>query len=224
MVVRQQYGLVDIANSPAKGAIEHAVANRLVDSLPNGRSRPGEGLTRSELATYLAMGNNLRQSLPLNGVTNLGDVPASASYRGASEAAVARGGSLRDLTQQQNGLMTLASSGFKPGQLVTRLDLAYSLVQSLAQQDNAVGYSGAVTVPYNGQNVTIEDQAAIPAHLRGYVQLALNLDLINARFAVTQGPFDLQPVIRAYFDPASTVRPEYFAVAAGRFSDRFGNN
>ncbi len=60
-------------------------------------------------------------------------------------------------------------------------------------------------------------QASIPASLRGYVQLALDLGLINARFTVTQGPFDLQPTLHAYFDPGQGVTRAAYAVAAGRY-------
>ena len=60
-------------------------------------------------------------------------------------------------------------------------------------------------------------EAAIPASLRGHVQLALDQGLINARFTVTQGPFDLEPTLHAYFDPGKTVTRAGFAVAAGRY-------
>ncbi|HEY4555562.1 MAG TPA: hypothetical protein VIG68_03895, partial [Lysobacter sp.] len=66
------------------------------------------------------------------------------------------------------------------------------------------------------------DAASIPASLRGYVQQALDLGLINARFAVTQGPFDLQPTVRAYFDPATPVTRGAYAAAASRLLGVYG--
>jgi serine protease AprX len=41
--------------------------------------------------------------------------------------------------------------------------------------------------------------------------------LVNARFAVTQGPYDLQPTLHAYFDPNKLVTRAAYAVAAGRY-------
>ena len=81
----------------------------------------------------------------------------------------------------------------------------------------ARAFSGTVTAFYQGQRITIDDASTIPAGLRGYVQLALDQGLINARFTVTQGPFDLQPTLHAYFDPNKLVTRAAYAVAAGRY-------
>jgi serine protease AprX len=70
--------------------------------------------------------------------------------------------------------------------------------------------------------IPIDDAASIPAPLRGYVQLALDLGLIDARFVLTQGPFDLQPVLHAYFDPGRTVSRAAFAAAASRHMGVYG--
>ena len=75
--------------------------------------------------------------------------------------------------------------------------------------------------PPPGFRVPIDDAASIPASLRGYVQLALDLGLINARFAVTQGPYDLAPTLHAYFDPTKTVTRAAYAVAAGRYMSHY---
>jgi len=45
----------------------------------------------------------------------------------------------------------------------------------------------------------------------------LDLGPINARFTVTQGPYDLQPTLKAYFDPAQTVTRGAYAAAASRW-------
>jgi serine protease AprX len=42
--------------------------------------------------------------------------------------------------------------------------------------------------------------------------------VINARFTVTQGPYDLQPTVHAFFDPAGWVTRAAYAVAAGRYA------
>ena len=113
--------------------------------------------------------------------------------------------------------MGLLNGAFRPNDNVTRVSLAYSLVQSLALQSEARAFSGTLTAFYQGQRIPVDDAATIPAGLRGYVQLALDQGLINARFTVTQGPFDLQPTLHAYFDPNKLVTRAAYAVAAGRF-------
>ena len=95
--------------------------------------------------------------------------------------------------------------------------VADPLVQSLALQNEARSFDGPLTAFYDGKRIPLEDAASIPASLRGYVQYALDLGLINARFAVAQGPYDLQPTLKAYFDPSTKVTRAAYAVAAGRY-------
>ncbi|HEY8585803.1 MAG TPA: S8 family serine peptidase [Rhodanobacter sp.] len=211
-------GLSDIGNHPAKSAIQFAVANRLVDGYANGQFRPDQALKRSELAQYLLMGTSVRQYLPFSGQPSFTDLSISNSAYPFAESAIARGAALRDLSNSQDGVMLLQSNGaFRPNDSVTRVSLAYSLVQSMALQEAARSFSGDLTVFYDGRRVAIDDAAMIPANLRGYVQLALDRGVINARFAVTQGPYDLQPTLHAYFDPNVTVTRAAYAVAAGRY-------
>ena len=214
-------GLDDIGTHAARGAIEFAVANRLVDGYSDRKFRPDQPLKRIELAQYLTMGASVRQDLPLDGIARFSDISPTAQLYPFAEAAVAPGAPLRDLSQAHDGVMRLIGGAFKPNNGVTRSDLAYALVQSLALQDEALAFAGTVTVAYNGSRIALEDNASIPSSLRGYVQLALDQGLINARFAITQGPFDLQPTIRAYFDPNGTVTRAYYAVSAGRFLDQY---
>lgn len=80
-----------------------------------------------------------------------------------------------------------------------------------------VGGNGQpVTVTVNGQKVALDDAASIPAGLEGYVSVALELNLINAYYSVTQGPFDLQPVLHATFKPSQPVTRGDFAVVVTR--------
>jgi serine protease AprX len=210
-------GLNDIANHPARQAIEFAVANRLVDGYSDKNFRPDQYLKRSELAQYLVMGASVRQHLPFNGVPSFSDLSTSSFAYPFAEAAVARGAALRDLSQNQAGVMGLLNGAFRPNDSVTRVSLAYSLVQALALQDQALAFNGTLTAFYNGQRIPIDDAGLIAPSLRGYVQLALDQGVINARFAVTQGPYDLQPTLHAYFDPNKLVTRAAYAVAAGRF-------
>ncbi|GAB1596366.1 S8 family serine peptidase [Lysobacter claricitrinus] len=210
-------GLDDIANHPARQAIEFAVANRLADGYADKTFRPDANLKRIELAQYLSMGQNIGQSLPFNGRSSFSDLGTGSSGYAFAEAAIARGGSLRDLAHNQDGVMGTVNGAFRSNDAVTRVSLAYSLVQSMALQPQAQSFSGDLTAFYDGKRVPVADAASIPAALRGYVQQALDLGLINARFAVEQGPYDLQPTLKAYFDPNKTVTRAAFAVAAGRY-------
>jgi serine protease AprX len=214
-------GLADIATHPARQAIEFAVANRLVDGFSDGRYRPDQYLKRIELAQYLTMGSNVRQQAPLNYVASFSDVATGTDAYYYAESAVARGGALRDLTQTQTAVMGLAAGKFLPSTAVTRASLAYSLVQSMALQQQATSFTGTLTAWYMGNRIPVEDVGNIPAALRGYVQLALDLGLINARFTLTQGPYDPQPVVHAWFDPSKLVTRADFAVIAGRYQTSY---
>jgi serine protease AprX len=210
-------GLNDIANHPARQAIEFAVANRLIDGYSDKQFRPDQYIKRSEMAQYLLMGTSVREHLPFDHKPSFTDLATSDPAYPFAEAAIARGAPLRDLKQTQYGVMGLLNGAFHPNDNVTRVSLAYSLVQSLALQDQAVAFNGQLTAFYDGKRIPIDDAALIPASLRGYVQLALDQGVINARFAVTQGPYDLQPTLHAYFDPNKMVTRAAYAVAAGRF-------
>lgn len=214
-------GLNDVANHPARQAIEFAVANRLVDSYSDKQFRPDHALKRSELAQYLVMGATVRQHLPFNGRSSFTDLAAGDPRYAYAESAVARGAPLRDLSQTHDGVMGTVNGAFRPNDSVTRVSLAYSLVQSMGLQAQARAFNGELTAFYDGKRIPIEDAASIPASLRGYVQLALDLGLINARFALTQGPFDLQPTLHAYFDPSKVVTRAAYAVAAGRYLTQY---
>ena len=210
-------GMGDVANHPARQAIEFAVANRLVDGYSDNRFRPDAYLRRGELAQYLVMGASVRQSLPLDGVPSFDDLDTANVAYPFAEAVVARGAALRDLVQAQDGVMGLLNGDFRANDYVTRASLAYSLVQSMALQAEARAFNGQLTAFYNGQRIPLDDAGSIAPSLRGYVQLALDQGLVNARFTLTQGPFDLVPTLHAWFDPSKKVTRADYAVAAGRY-------
>ncbi|MDQ3495887.1 MAG: S8 family serine peptidase, partial [Pseudomonadota bacterium] len=214
-------GMNDVASHPARQAIEYAVANRLVDGYSDKQFRPDAELKRSELAQYLLMGTSVRQHLPFSGKPSFTDLRTGTAAYPFAESAVASGGALRDRSQAQAGVMGLLNGKFRPNDSVTRVSLAYSLVQSLALQAEAQAFTGPLTAFYDGKRIPVEDAASIPASLRGYVQLALDHGLINARFTVTQGPYDLQPTLHAWFDPTVTVTRVAYAVAAGRYMSHY---
>jgi serine protease AprX len=210
-------GMDDVASHPARQAIEFAVANRLVDGYSDKQFRPNQNLKRGELAQYLMMGASVRQHLPFDHHPGFTDLDTSDPAYPFAESVVATGAALRDLDQRQMGVMGLYNGAFRANDNVTRVSLAYSLVQGMALQPQAQAFSGELTAFYDGKRIPVADAASIPASLRGYVQLALDQGLINARFIVTQGPYDLQPTLHAYFDPDKFVTRAAYAVAAGRY-------
>ncbi len=214
-------GLSDIAGNAAESAIKVAVSERLVDGSSNGRYRPTQALKRAELAQYLVRGAAIRQFLPLDGSSTFSDV--SATDRPFVEAVAAQGAALKDRVQQANGVMRPTASGtFAPTASVNRANLAYSLVQSLGLQADALALnSGDVTVQYGDSRIAIDDAAQIPADLRGYVQLALDLNILNAYFTLQQGPYDLVPTIHATFRPTQTVTRGDYAVTIARFFNAY---
>ena len=117
--------------------------------------------------------------------------------------------------------MQFANGQFRPGDSVSRSDLAYSLVQSLGQEALAAPYSGDVYVTYNNQRIKLDDSASIPLDKRGYAQLAIDLGLMNVRFTLTQGTFDPAPVIHGWFDPARAVTRAEYVISAGLLANEY---
>lgn len=214
-------GLNDVAGHPAQSAIEYAIANRLMDGLANGTFKPDQALKRGEMAQYLLMGASVRQQLPLGGGSSVSDVGVNDPLHPFVESVVASGGALRDLQHDDGAVMGRLGGAFRPNDSVTRVSLAYSLVQAMGLQDQALAFQGTPTAFYDGRRIPLSDAASIPTALRGHVQVALDQGLINVRFALTQGPFDLQPTVQAYFDPSTTVTRAAYAVAASRFDSAY---
>lgn len=214
-------GLNDIAGHAVRGAIEHAISQRLADGYSDGNFRPDQVLTRAELADFLTMGGSIRQQLPRPGDAAATDVGFRDPHFAAIAAVTTAGGVLRDLSHRQAPVLPLRAGAFLPTAAVTRLDLAGALVQALGLEANALGFSGPLTVQYEGRRLAIEDAASVPANQRGYVQLALDQGLLGARFWLTQGPLDPQPVVHAKFDPATPVTRAAYVVAIGRWLEQY---
>lgn len=217
-------GLNDISGNSAEDAIKLAVSERLVDGYPNGKYKPSSPLIRIDLAKYLMMGQGIRQYYPTNNVVSFGDVPDNQTL--LVESVTNKGAAIRDQFQIYKGVMQPASTGtFSPTKTVDRLHLAYSLVQSLGLQKSADSLAGQpVKVYYYDQEITLDDDDKIPAEYKGYVQLAVNLKLINVYFFLTQGPYDLEPTLHASFKPAQTVTRGDFAVIITRTFDEWQKN
>ena len=209
-------GLNDISGHPAENSIKLAVSSRLVDGFPTGMYMPNDPLKRIDMAKYFMMGQAIRQYLPTNGTININDV--SFDQQLLVESVTAKGAAIRDRFQVLKGVMLPTSTGvFSPDASVKRIDVSYSFIQSLGLQLKADSLAGTqVKVTFNSQVITLDDNADIPSNLRGYVQLALNLNLMNAYFTMTQGPYDLAPTMHASFKPNDIVSRGDFAVIVTR--------
>ncbi len=210
-------GLDDIAGHPAEASIKMAVNARLADGTGDG-FKPDELLKRIDLADYLMMGGGIRQFLPVDGNLTLSDVKDKHLV---AESVVAKGAALRDQEHKFNGIMLPLSPGkFSPKTKLNRAEIAYSLVQSLGFQEYALERNGQTpAVEWEGETYPLEDADDIPAGLEGYVSLALDLNLINAYYSVSQGDYDLEPTIHVNFQPLKDVTRADFAVIITRTFD-----
>jgi serine protease AprX len=200
----------DIQNSPVKDQIVQALVHRLMDTFPDDTFRPNRNVTRKDFANAMVTNSALRQSLA--------DAPLFSDVSGAqeaiAEAVTAEGPTLRDFDFTHSGLMNSSGSSFSPSSTVTRLDVAVALVKALGLDDAAKARAGTdVTVTSNGQTLVLADENQIPSELRGYVQLALDRQLLQAFFSLEQGPVDFVPTLIARFMPATAVNRAMLAVS-----------
>lgn len=210
-------GIDDISGHPAESAIKLAVSERLVDGNKTRKFLPNQFIKRKELADFLVMGAGVRQYLPVNGVNTISDV--NSNDLAFIEAVTAKGAALKDSAQSTKGVMLPTATGkFSPDDKVTRASLAYSLVQALGLEIEASESTNEpLTVQYGEGRVVIADASSVPAGLKGYVQLALDLNILNAYFTVVQGPYDLEPTLVANFEPNKGVTRGDYAVTITRY-------
>jgi serine protease AprX len=212
-------GLDDIEDHPAKSFIEYAVSEELVDAKITGY-KPNAILSRQDLADFLTLGAGIRQSnLATSNAFN--DVDDEAKLAAAINAVNSTGAALRNTKQMQAPVLLGTLTGFNPQGGVDRTQLAYSLVQSLALQPFAESFSGEITVVFQDQRIALADQGDILAEFKGYVQLALDLGILNAYFDIEQGAFDLEPTITANFNGTNIVSRGDYAVAITRFLNNY---
>jgi|CXWL01.1.fsa_nt_gi subtilisin family serine protease len=210
-------GLNDINGHAGRAFIEAAVGDHLVDSDAFGLYHPDDRLNRGEWARFLNMGAAMRQSDPLTGPT-FADVPASHPlYAYAEAVGAARGDTLRDTFYGEGPLLPANGGNFNADGAVSRLELAVVMIKALGLQSVAAAFQGEVRAAYNGKLYRVDDEAEIPPELRGYAQLALDLQLVPARFTSVQGPFDTAPNLYARFEPGQNVTRAFYAATAVRF-------
>jgi serine protease AprX len=220
-ITQQQFILAavpDIQNHPAQAAIESALKNRQMDTFADGNFYPDQNVTRGDFADHLYLNTPLRQQLAAT--PRYSDV--ASGQRGIAEAVTTSGSTLRDYNFTPAGMMSPVGPLFKASGEITRLDLAVALVRALGLDTEARAKAGTnVTVSYNGQTLTLTDNASIPAAQRGYVQLALDKGILQAYFSLEQGPFDLQPTLKARVKPADPVTRAWLAYAFDHYRQHF---
>ncbi len=208
----------DIAGHPAEAQIRAALENRLMDTVGANLFLPDAPATRAALADALMLNTPLRQTL--GATPKFGDL--SGRIAAVAEAVTANGSTLRDWDFAPAGMMSASSSSFNPGHSAKRIDVAVALVRALGLDAEARALVGRpVTVNYNGQTITLSDNAEIPLDKRGYVQLALDKQLLEARFNLEQGPFDFQPTLKARVGANEAMTRAFLAHALANFRQRF---
>lgn len=215
-------GLSDIEGHPYENAIKFAVSKRLMDGFSVG-FRPDAKLQRKDLAKSLVMGGAVHQYRDLDNEPkpNLSSVPKH--YKAFIESVSVEGGALKDGLRVQAPIMLSDGGNFSPKARVDKLELAYSLVQVLGLESFAKAFDTDedITVDYNGQSVVVTDLDNIPDNMKGYVQAAIQLSLLNVKFTVVQGEFDLTPQLTATFSPDFEVTRAEYALTAGRLFGQY---
>lgn len=208
----------DIAGHAAQAEIRNALENRLMDTFEDDTFKPDASVTRGDFARLLALNTPLRQTI--NPMRKYNDL--SGSFALVAEAVTAKGSTLRDWDFAPAGMMSSAASTFDENSPVSRVAVAVALVRALGLDAEARAMTGRnVTVSYNGQTLTLADNASIPLELRGYVQIALDKQLLQAFFVLEQGPFEFQPTLKARVNPNDAVTRGFMAYSLANFRQRF---
>ena len=213
----------DIQGHDAEAEIEFVLRWRMMDTFSDGSFRPNANVTRQDLAETLFMNTALRQTL--GNTRRFTDV--TGVLAAIAEAVTSKGSTLRDWYTAENslapeGMMPINGSVFGRTAKTNRIDLAVALVRALGLDAAAKAKTGTnVTVTYSGQTIVVDDNADIPLAMRGYVQLALDNGILQARFSTTQGPFDPFPVLHASVRPNSPNTRAMVAFALDNYTRHF---
>jgi serine protease AprX len=217
-------GVNDITAHPYENAIKYAVSKRLIDGFTNGNFNPDAKLERKDLAKYLVMGGAVRQYRALDNepTPELNSVPSG--YQAFIESVSVIGGALKDSLREQQPVMLSKNGEFAHNGHVSKVDLAYSLVQILGLESTAQAFdpqTDKITVDYNGQTIELADQDSIADNMKGYVQLAIQLSLLNVHFDLTQDTYELTPQLTASFGGDYQVTRAEYALTAGRLFGQY---
>jgi serine protease AprX len=213
--------IADISGHAAEKQIQSVVINRQMDIFTDGLFHPDANVTREDFARLLVLNTPLRQSL--GSAPKFSDV--SGDLAAIAEAATAKGSNLRDWNFGPAGLMSATGNAFNPAGNISRLDLAVALVRALGLDAEAKAKAGStVTVSYSGQTLNVVDNADVPPAMRGYVQIALDKGILQAYFTLEQGPFDLQPTLKARVKPNDPTTRAWMAFALDHYMQHFVTN
>lgn len=206
----------DIFGHEAEATIRELLVSRRMDVFADGSFRPDDDVTREDLARTLALNVPLRQVL--DEMPRFTDV--TGDMRLFAESVSSDGSTLRDWNFDPAGIVPATGDTFDPVGLVDRLDAAVALVRALGEDAAAQALAGT-TVTYQGDPLV--DNDLIPAELRGYVQIALDIGLMEAFPAelreVEPGKFEAIPGPR--FEPDTVVTRAGLAVVLNRFDELF---
>ncbi|MFC0444182.1 S8 family serine peptidase [Pseudidiomarina halophila] len=215
-------GIDDTLNHPARAFVELAINERLMDARATGFS-PDAAVTKLEFADALSLSGLLRQS-------QLGSTPLYVDIGEEStafaNAATSEDGVLLAGADKAAALVTAESDRFfGANDQVSRVEVAFALVQALGLQQLATSFDPEQPIQVNrfDQIIELEDSFDIPADMRGYVQLAINLGIAQVELNVVQGPFDLTPELTATFGPEKTVSRAELARDLSLLLPRIGN-
>lgn len=209
----------DIQGHAAQEQIESVLKNRMMDTFADNTFRPDTLVDREDLAMALYYNTALRQTLGAS--QRFTDV--APGFAAIAEAVTAKGSTLRDWNFVNSGMIDVsAPTLFDPQRTISRTDLAVALVRALGLDAEAKAKAGTIiTVTYNGQTYTLADNNSVPLALRGYVQLALDKGILQAFFTLEQGPFDLQPKLKAYVKPSDPTTRAFLAYALDHYRQHF---
>jgi serine protease AprX len=233
-VIQKVYNLApvaDIQGNPAQTQIESVLKNRQMDTFTNGLFHPDSSVTREDLARLLFFNTALRQNV--GAAARFTDV--SADLAPIAEAVTAKGSTMRDFYTSEHqqsvaGMMSATGSTFNPTGIAKRLDIAVALVRALGYDSeaksmiSAAGYTVTVLNKNDGKRYPLADNNEIPLSLRGYVQIALDKELLQAFYTMEQGQFDLYPTLKARVRPNDATTRSYMAFALDSFRKRFVAN
>jgi serine protease AprX len=190
----------DIQGHTLQSDIEFALKNRLIDIYADGTFRPDQTVTREDLARTLVLDTPMRQTIGAS--PKFTDV--SGDLLRIAAGVTASGSNLRDYDFTPTGMMSFSGSLFNPAGSVDRLDLAVAFVKATGHDADARALANS-NVTYQGS--ALSDNSQIPAALRGYVQVALNIGLFEAFPAqvVEIAPGQYQVIPGPRFEPTTTV-------------------
>ena len=222
-ITQQQFTLAtipDIQGHPAQAQIESVIKNRMMDTFPDGAFRPDSNVTRRDFAQALVLSTSLRQSVAAT--RRFTDVTGNLEQ--IAEAVTADGSTLRDWNFTPQGMMSANGSSFNPGGLISRLNMAVALVRALGLDAQARALAGTnITVLSNGETLVLADNADIPAAVRGYAQIALDKQILQAFFSLEQGPFDFQPTLKARVKPNNPSTRAFLSFGLDHFRQHFAS-